>query len=285
MSQGGATWLMVEDVARPGDRRPAVSDDPRPEVGTAPGGRQHRPGQPGQRPPAAGQELPVLSGWPVVEARSVGGSGQSERAGRAADDQPVPDQPVGDAGGPPGSSGQPAAEATAPGCHGRRGAGRRSAGRGPGGPNRRRRSGGSTPRPSRGPDRALSGRRRPNGSAGGSGSPSQRGAPATHTVAPRSSRACPKVQPRPAGTMASTRRWASAGPTGRPATARDSTRPALVSTTPTSDLEGEGQDGARRVGPHPGEGQQVRRASRAPGPPWSARWPAAARWRLRARRL
>ena len=34
--------------------------------------------------------------------------------------------------------------------------------------------------------------------------------------------------------MASTSRWASAGVSGRPATARDSTRPALVSTTPTS---------------------------------------------------
>ena len=26
MSQGGATWLRVEDVARPGDKRPVVSD-------------------------------------------------------------------------------------------------------------------------------------------------------------------------------------------------------------------------------------------------------------------
>jgi len=26
MSQGGATWLMVEDVARPGDKRPVVTE-------------------------------------------------------------------------------------------------------------------------------------------------------------------------------------------------------------------------------------------------------------------
>ena len=103
-------------------------------------------------------------------------------------------------------------------------------------------------RPNRRPDRAggaaacdAPARRR-------SGHAVQSGVLRVHTVAPRSSRACPNDHAWPGGTMRSTSAWAATGRSDTPATARDRIRPALVSTTPTSRVEREGQDGPGGIG-------------------------------------
>ena len=110
------------------------------------------------------------------------------------------------------------------------------------------------------------------------------GAREVQTVAPRSSSACPKDHPAPMGTMTSTRAWASAGRTGLPATLRAMTRPAFVSTTPTSRSKAKARTARAVYGPTPG---RANRSSSWSGttPPCSATTTAAVAWRYLARRL
>ena len=156
---------------------------------------------------------------PAGDAGSEGRpSGQPQGPGPVTHDEPVLDQPGGHPAGPVGIVGPPGGRGHAGRTRTCPGAARRPAGPGPAGRSRRRRSGGRHAGRAAGRVGEAPPRRRPPAPAAGPGTPRQRGAPATQTTAPRSRRAWPNAQPLPAGTMASTRSWASLAPqrAGRP---------------------------------------------------------------------
>ena len=253
---------------------------PRPRSSVAPSAARH-----GVRPPptrwrepprsnrGAGGSKPAPSNRRGPQGRGPGRQGSSRRPERSVTINPSATSVATTRSTRSGSPGQPTTMDTRPRWTGPR-----------------RRASTSRPRPSRSdPAKRLWGVDTPADPTAGSGcSPlpdavhrqrrrtghrGHRGSPATQTSAPRSSRACPKCHPCPRGTMASTRRWASPGLTGRPATARATTRPALVSTTPTSALEGEGHHGPGGVGTHPGKRQEPRRDGEGPDPGGRTRRP------------
>ena len=95
-------------------------------------------------------------------------------------------------------------------------------------------------------------------------------------MAPRSSRAWPNSQPRPAGTMVSTSCWASPRPSG-PSGHRPGQHPAGVGVDHADvGLEGEGQHGPGRVGADAGQRQQGVEVGGDPPAVVGRRWRSAA---------
>ena len=182
------------------------------------------------------------------------------------------------------SSGHPMAAARSASAPGR-GAGRRPGGPAPGGRCRR-----SVTAASLMPAEPSTGSGSGNPAAaqaqwlGAEGQASQRGLRLVQTAAPRSNTAWPhaSVAGRDGGVGEGLRLPRRA--TGRPARARATNRPALVSTSPTSSLVGEHEHGPRRVRPDAGQGEQlVEGVGELAAVALDAS--VARRWRLTARRL
>ena len=93
-----------------------------------------------------------------------------------------------------------------------------------------------------------------------------------HTRAPRSKTAWPQVQPQPSGTASSATAWASAGRTGRPASARATKRPALVSTRPMSRSWAKTRTARAVYGPTPGRASRSARVVGSRPPKRSTHW-------------
>ena len=219
----------------------------------------------------AGDGTTVAS--PDLGGRAPGRGGRGRRAAGSGQGQSAPvvhlGQSVGHqtAGHPPGRGrGRRAIRRPRRGRPARRAppAGHPPTGPGPVGRTRRTGPGASTPRPSRAPGRGRAGRPRPTGSGGRTGQAAQSGGPGRAHRRPQVEQRLPE-RPAPTRRHHGVDQGLGLGRTeGRPATARDSTRPALVSTTPDVAAR------RRRPAPpapcraRPRAGPAVRRGSPAP---------------------
>lgn len=161
----------------------------------------------------------------------------------------------------------------------------RPGGRDPGGPTQRTRlwvpEDPAVPRDGSGSGRPAASHAQERGP---SGQRSQAGSRAVHTVAPRSSTAEFQAQERCGGTDASARDWASPSLRRCPATARASTRAALVSITPTGRSNANASTARAVYDPTPGRSSNVPSWSGI-RPPWRSTMAWAQARRRTARRL